>query len=176
MSKFLNHHGVVIENGETVVRWHEVESHYVTMDNLLLTLCLLLSRIIEILEPISRTKWAVITQCVHICQILRTMCNILWIPHMLDWASQSPLFCSVGDHRVWALFRGRCCLSSPGSPLSQHFLMAQYVVPTELLQSTLACLTINSCTLCVKLGFWVPPPPHPIFPLLESLTWSKLWL
>lgn len=159
MSKFLNHHGVVIENGDCCqMAWGE--SHYVTMDKWLLTLCLLLSRKIKILEPISRTKWAVITPCVHICQILRTMSNVLWIPHTLDWASQSPLSCRVWDHCAWALFRGRCCLRSPGSPLSQQFLTAQYVVPTELLQSTLACLTINSCALCIKLGVWVPPH-HP---------------
>lgn len=39
MSKFLNHHGVVIESGEATVRQQEMESqctHYMTLDNLLL--------------------------------------------------------------------------------------------------------------------------------------------
>lgn len=59
MPKFLNHHGVVIEGGETII-WHEFEfwcTHSVTMENLLLSLYFLLICKIEItIEPISRTK------------------------------------------------------------------------------------------------------------------------
>lgn len=39
MFKFLNHHGMVIDSEETMVRWHEFESqctHDMTFDNLLL--------------------------------------------------------------------------------------------------------------------------------------------